>query len=57
VVPSLFHATDVTDPECPLRVDAHSPVCAFQILMVSSSLALPIFVPSLFHATELTLRL
>jgi hypothetical protein len=31
--------------ECPLRVDTHWPVCAFQILTVLSPLPLAIFVP------------
>jgi hypothetical protein len=35
----------------------HSSVCVFQILMVLSSLTLPIFVPSGLHVTELTLCL
>jgi hypothetical protein len=41
--------------ECPVKVDAHWPVCALQSLIVLSSLALAMVVPSGLHATDLTL--
>jgi len=43
--------------ECPVSVDWHSPDCESQILMVSSTLPLAIFLPSGLHATEETLKL
>jgi hypothetical protein len=52
----LFQATDVTMCECPVNVDTHWPVCAFQTLIVLSLLPLAIFVPSGVHATDLTLQ-
>jgi hypothetical protein len=42
---------------CPLNVDRHLAVVAFQSLMVVSSLALADDVPSGLHATDQTLRL
>ncbi len=41
--------------ECPVRVDAHWPVCVFQTLMLLSSLALAMFFPSGLQTTERTL--
>ncbi len=53
-MPSLFQATDLTEFECPFRVDWHCPVEVSQILTVLSRLALARDLPSGLHVTALT---
>ena len=55
-LPSGLHATEYTEPVCPVNVHRHSPVVGFQILMVPSLLPVASLVPSLFQLTELSLR-